>query len=214
MFVLSLILLFIIKLRFPASETVPRTVFKRYGSDGLSKFRRLEEADLKLRKVQADLVFLRTCVTNQLVPRFLQFKLHSKALRNENTYKTYQKKLLDREVLKKLEIKLSRAQALQNHKDQCLSIFSRLDYNHLTSFILRVNEKKAQSYHKKHSKKLFALGLEYQHKLLGPEDVIFNFSKHKLSEPEKDALSLGLKYCFNPIKLDYVDFFLSFEKLS
>ena len=25
---------------------------------------------------------------------------------------------------------------------------------------------------------------------------------------------MGLKYCFNPIKLNYVDFFLSFEKLS
>ena len=122
--------------------------------------------------------------------------------------------MLDSEVSKKLEIKLSCAQALQSHKDECFSIFPRLDYNHLTSFILRINEKKAQSYRKKHSKKLFAFGFEYQHKLLGPEDVIFNFSKHKLSEPEKDALSLGLKYCFNPIKLDYVDFFLSFEKLS
>ena len=132
----------------------------------------------------------------------------------KKTYKTYQNKLLDSEASKKLEIKLSCAQALQSHKDECFSIFPRLDYNHLTSFILRINEKKAQSYRKKHSRKLFAFGFEYQHKLLGPEDVIFNFSKHKLSEPEKDALSLGLKYCFNPFKLNYVDFFVLFEKLS
>ena len=50
------------------SETVPRTVFKRYGSDGLSKFRRLEVTDLKLRNVLTDLVFLKQlCVVREMV---------------------------------------------------------------------------------------------------------------------------------------------------
>ena len=56
--------------------------------------------------------------------------------------------------------------------------------------------------------KLYSLGLAYQYELLKLEDVIFNISEHKLTEDEKDAMGLGLRYCFNPIELNYVDFFL------
>ena len=41
---------------------------------------------------------------------------------------------------------------------------------------------------------------------------IFNFSSRKLTA-EEEALSFGLKYSFNPLKLNYTEFFLAFEKL-
>ena len=45
-----------------------------------------------------------------------------------------------------------------------------------------------------------------------PEDVIFNYSDRKLSESEKEALGLGLKFAFTPWKIDYFSHFLAFEK--
>jgi len=42
MFGISSILLFIIKLRFPASETVPQTIFKRYGPDRVNMEKYIE----------------------------------------------------------------------------------------------------------------------------------------------------------------------------
>ena len=53
--------------------------------------------------------------------------------------------------------------------------------------------------------------LAYQYKLIKPEDVIFSFSGHKLTEEEKDASRLGIRYYFNSIRLYCVDFFHSFE---
>ena len=49
--------------------------------------------------------------------------------------------------------------------------------------------------------------------MLEADEVIFNFSSHPLSLIEKYALSLGLKFCFNPMKLDYVNHFVACEKL-
>ena len=88
--------------------------------------------------------------------------------------------------------------AVQNKNNQCNSSFSRLDLNNVFSFIRRNNQKE-KSYKRELPWRLYSLELAYQQKLLKPEDVIFNFSEHKLIEDEKDALGLGLRHCLNPI---------------
>ena len=59
----------------------------------------------------------------------------------------------------------------------------------------------------------FHLGLRGKFETLPDEKVIFNLSGIPLSPLEKEALGLGLGYCFKPEKLNYTKFFLSFEKL-
>ena len=52
------------------------------------------------------------------------------------------------------------------------------------------------------------------HDTLKPSEVIFNRSSKVLSEKEQEALVQGLKFGFNPCKLNYMNyFFLSFERL-
>jgi len=90
---------------------------------------------------------------------------------------------------------------------------SHIDFNHLISLVDKWNTKKELKFHSNHNRKLHNLGLRFSYKSLSPDDVIFNLTKKVLSDDQKNALSLGLKFCFNSMKLDYTRYFLAFENL-
>ena len=46
-----------------------------------------------------------------------------------------------------------------------------------------------------------------------PEKVIYNFSKHNLTEVEKSVLCKGLQFALPPRNLEYADCMVSFELL-
>ena len=46
-----------------------------------------------------------------------------------------------------------------------------------------------------------------------PDKVIYNFSRHKLTEVEKYVLSKGLQFVLPPKRLEYADYMLPFELL-
>ena len=101
MFLFALALLFICKLRFPPHRSLYSIILERYGREGLQALRNYEKLDFKLRKNKADLDFLSICQNNGLTPKFLQFKLYSKNIRNKHEYKKYQRKLLRGELYPK-----------------------------------------------------------------------------------------------------------------
>ena len=47
----------------------------RYNDEIIKRIRRFEKLDLKIRKNKADLDFLQSCQQNNLIPKFLNFKL-------------------------------------------------------------------------------------------------------------------------------------------
>ena len=98
MFVFTLILLFILKLKFPKRKSIVNYITKRYGRTVLTLFRQCEKLDYKLKKIQEDLVFLQTCLENELTPTFVNFKLHNAHLRSGPLYKNFQKKLIHEEI--------------------------------------------------------------------------------------------------------------------
>ena len=63
----------------------------------MSKVRKLEKLDFKLRKCKLDIEFLETCLKNGLTPKFLNFKIANSTLRNSKSYKDCQLKLLRQE---------------------------------------------------------------------------------------------------------------------
>ena len=75
MVVITLLVKFIILLRFPPNKSVADQTRGRYGDDILSAFRTWERLSIKYGKIQLDLGFLKTCRDADLVPKFLQFKL-------------------------------------------------------------------------------------------------------------------------------------------
>ena len=56
----ALVILFILKLRFPRGTQLSTVIVRRYGRQGLQRFRRLEKTSIKLKKNEADLKFLKT----------------------------------------------------------------------------------------------------------------------------------------------------------
>ena len=93
MFALTLVFLFIIRLRFPASRSIADVISTRYGRGTLRLIRRYESTDLKYKKCELDIEFLNNCVKNELFPTFVRFKVANAQLRGSKVHKDWQLKL-------------------------------------------------------------------------------------------------------------------------
>ena len=75
--VLTLVFLFLIRLRFPSKKSITEIMHKRYGSNTVKQLRIFEKFDYKVRKNQGDLKFLKLCQENGLTAKFLNLKQES-----------------------------------------------------------------------------------------------------------------------------------------
>ena len=85
--VATLVSLFLARIRFPTTESVPSNIRRRSGDKVLTEVCQFEKLDYKLRKVQLDLDFLCKCKDSGVIPRFLNFRLANKKLQDFLTYK-------------------------------------------------------------------------------------------------------------------------------
>ena len=185
----------------------------RYGVRGVTIFRRLEDYDFKLRKTSADLDFLLCCSTNKLIPKFLKFKTSLSRYNGDSSYRRYQFELLQKEISSKRN-RIKELQDLFNDSyAQLKDLSSILDFNHFICKINQRNDPKIQKAKRIHNRKLFKLGLIEKYEILPPHKVVFNMSSSSISPLQEEALSLGLKFCFHPFKINYSQYFTSFEKL-
>mgnify|MGYP001800918522 FL=1 len=99
--VISLVFLFLVRLRFPAHLSITQVIRKRYGNNNVKLIRSFEKIDFKYRKLLLDIDFLENCVNNNVAPKFVQFRVANKDLRNSNTYRLCQTKLLKQEMVNK-----------------------------------------------------------------------------------------------------------------
>ena len=212
MFMITLVLLFILKVKY-GRKPVMNTLFTRYGEHGAKIFRSFENYDLKLRKAFCDLKFLMICSTNNLSPKFLIFKTSLSRFHGDSDHRQFQQKLLQKEI----ESKRIKIQQLQIHHSQAYEnlrrLSSYLDFNH---FLFKINERNSREIEKvksTHDRKLFKLGLKKRYDDIPFNKIIFNLSTKKLSPVQEEALSLGLKFCFNPLKINHTSYFRSFENL-
>ena len=88
--VVSLVLQFIIRLRFPPNKSIASIVTARYGKPTLRLIRKFENADFKLRKAALDIEFIERSIKHELIPKFVQFKVANKGLRGSKAYKQCQ----------------------------------------------------------------------------------------------------------------------------
>ena len=68
--VLSLVFLFIVRLRFPLDKSIVNIILSRYNDEIIKQIQRFEELDFKIQKNEADLDFLQSCQQNNLIPKF------------------------------------------------------------------------------------------------------------------------------------------------
>ena len=71
--VFGLVFLFIIRLRFPRSQSIADIIRKRYGNRALKNVRKFERLDYQVRKCQLDIEFWNTCHQYNFIPNFLPF---------------------------------------------------------------------------------------------------------------------------------------------
>ena len=89
------------RLRFPRHLSTIKVLQKRYGDVIVRKVREFEKLDLKHRKVLLDIDFLNTCLKSNILPKFVQFRVSNKDLRNSTAYRQCQIKLFKQEISNK-----------------------------------------------------------------------------------------------------------------
>ena len=209
----SLVILFLLKLRFPKNDPISDVLRRRYGHPALHGFRRVEHAAKKLAKKECDLQFLQCCKIYEVIPKFLKFKLYRKSLHNSEYYKKWQKKLLDLEIRTKEKEVVHARSNVNRSKAFLKTLVSRLDLICLTKFINDKTEVYKKNVRKLHDRKLHKIGGKQSLSSCDPEKVVFNYSSVRLSYREKFLLSFGLDFGLPVHKLSFCKFFLNFETM-
>ena len=156
---------------------------------------------------------MEVCLENQVVTKFLNFRVSNLHLKTSRAYQACQLKFLREEI----SFKRSRIKSLKKdfntRKRKLRGTIGIIDYTHVCSLFLNKNDKKLKNQQDIHSKKLFNLGINSFKTSHNPQKVIFNYSSHVLTESEKKLLCKGLNFAITSDKLEYADFLLPFELL-
>ena len=207
-FVISLVFIFLTRLRFPSKLSIAEVLRKRYGERVLQIVRKFEKTDAKHKKALLDLQYLKICEEHNVIPKFLHFKVANAKLRSSMTYQRCQKKLLQEEIYNKKLIvsKLDReSKFLYNNLKSELNL---IDFHHILNISLMSNEKEFEKIKFRHLKKLKNLIPNFSWDLLAtdshdPDKVISNFSSYELTNSDKKLLSKGLRFAIPPRQIDY-----------
>ena len=136
MFITTLVLLFLIRLRFPKGKSISEIISTRYGRPTLQRFRDAEKNCFRTNKLELDINFLNVCKDYEVIPKFIKFKVYNRSFQYTRTYRSWQFKLLDIEISsqkKKLrKCKADYETALQDLK----SILSFIDFKCIFTLII------------------------------------------------------------------------------
>ena len=94
--IITYVLLFLARLRFPAQDSIIKILRRCYGDGLVKKVRTFEKFDFKYRKALVDLEFLQSCKKEKLSPKFLQ--VANKRLESSEAYFSCQRHLLNQEM--------------------------------------------------------------------------------------------------------------------
>ena len=213
MFIISLVLLFILKLRFPSTQPIAGTIRNKYGTQALQSFRKVENIWRKRDKTMCDIDFLKICYNSNTIPKFLRIKVYKRHLQHTTHVNALQRKLLEDELtfkgkhLEALERELSDTLAqLQSH-------IGKIDFSALKLWLIRKQNRVVNKIKQIHEKKLRKLQLSPLSAGLRVDKVIFNYSNRILTASESKILLLGLDFGLPLRKLNFNKYYLIFEKL-
>ena len=170
--------------------------------------------DFKVRKSKLDLEFLEICGDNNLIPKFLNFKVTNTFLRDSKAYRECQVKLLKQEIQNKKSHHRTSERELKNLQNELVRTLSLIDYTHLISLFTKCNDESLSKCRTVHKKKLYKMGyFERDRDVNDPDQVIHNFSSYTLTDDEKSLLAKGLNFALPPRKLNFADNMTPFEFL-
>ena len=204
--VLSLVFLFIVRLRFPSEKSVAEVIRKRYNDNVVKQICKFKKLDYKIRKNEADLEFLTSCQHNQLTPKFLNFKVAGSNLRYSKTYRQCQLQLLKQEIKDKTNIICKQKKEFNSLKMTIKSKVSIIDFSHISCLFFVGNDKKILNVKEMDNKKVKELGIVAGLKSHDLDKVIANYSSYNLSDNEKKLLVNSLNFAAPPRNLNYENY--------
>ena len=155
----------------------------RYGDKIIQRLTKLEKIDYRLQKAELDLEFLVKCRDNNVIPKFLNFRLANRSLRFSLTYAHCQSNLLLEEIrLKKSNVRVLKKE-FDNLRSSLQQQINSIGYTHICSKFLEINDLKLKSNSVVQQEKF--------NSTQNPEKVIFNSSKYVMSDCEKSLLTKG-----------------------
>ena len=211
-FITSLVLLFILKIRFPDHKPISNILVSRYGAPVLRLFRKLEGHLRSKEKIACDLEFLETCYNYKTMPKFLRIILYKRVLERSNLCKQWQLRLLQNEIKQKRKELGKSEENFTTASHNLREAVSWLDFSCIRLWLQRKQKNIARKVQKVHKYKLNKLRLSPLAFTLNPTGVIFNISDRILSSKEKHMLLLGLDFSLPVTKLNFHKYFLQFEK--
>ena len=119
------------RLRFPSYKSIANVIRSRYNDEIVKQIRRFEKLDFKIRKNEANLDFLQSCQQNNLIPKFLNFKVASSSLRFSRMYEQCQKQLLKQEIKEKVSIISKQKKEFAALKKLIKNKLSIIDFAHI-----------------------------------------------------------------------------------
>ena len=210
---LSLVLLFLLRIRFPTHESLFTTLRRRYGTQITKEVRTWEKIAKQAVKAELDRTLLLRCHEECILPKFLIFRLYRQNLRNTPVFKECQQMLLRNEIDYKNKVKKKLEFLCNTHIARIKENIGRLDFVHVKSFI----EKGVKLYKEKvlrvHKKKFLSWGGSWNPTNISSDKCIFNFSNYVLSSREEFLLSLGLNFSLPCFKYPKKELLLHFEHL-
>ena len=159
----------------------------------LEKYANLKRMTISyVKKGHLDLRFLLECKKNNLIPKFLQFKLAKRHLYNSVVYKKFQIKLLEEEIRANRKRINIFEKDTKRVKEELQGTLSCLDFSYICSLFLIANDKSnlhLDNIQKRKLKNLLEVLLkEVINDSHDPNKVIFNFSSYELSDVEKEYI--------------------------
>ena len=155
--VFGLVFLFIMRLRFPRSQSIADVIWKRYGDKALKNVGRFEKLDYQVRKCQLDIEFLNTCHKCNVIQNFLRFHVTNKTLKDSLTYSRCQQLLLNEEIRCKNRHLRQLMSEYDRIKQELQHQLSPIDFMHVSSLFLASNDKAIGKNDKIHGRKLQTL---------------------------------------------------------
>ena len=156
---------------------------------------------------------MQSCQQNNVVPKFLNFKVASSSLRFSRTYKQCQRQLLKHEIKEKISIISKQKKESIALKKLIKNKLSIIDFSLIYCLFLVGNDKKITKIKETHCKKLKNVGLASPIRSHNPDKIIINHSSYHLSDIEKTVLAKGLNFALPPKKLNYADYLTPYELL-
>ena len=213
MFCATLVLLFILRIRYPDGSPIGDIVFNRYGVEVHRSFRKVEKITRKFHKKQCDVEFLETCLAYESTPKFLRIKLFRRNFEHTEAHRSYQLHLLKSEISVKKQEVANLKEELTVAKLDLKDRVSWLDYSCLSLNISKKQKSIDEKTRSIHDKKLFNLGLSPIRQDLDPRRIITNLSHRNLSQDEVNVLMLGLDFGIPCNKLNFYKYLLCYEKM-